>query len=86
MTITKTATVLTGSRIEFDAPELAVGQCVDITITVRTTTPATNESAQQGIADFLRTRLPSNKSLAEWDTFERNFQTEKDAWDLPSSP
>ena len=86
MTITKTATVLAGSRIEFEAPELAVGQCVDITITVRTATPTADGSAQQGIADFLRTRPTSIKSLAEWDTFERNFQTEKDAWDLPSSP
>jgi hypothetical protein len=70
-------TVLPDHTIAIAAPELPVGAWVEVTVTV----PAPVAPDRQWLRDFLASRPPSQKTEAEWEQFERDFQEERNSWD-----
>jgi hypothetical protein len=70
-----TTTVLPGGRVEIQTPDLAVGQSVDIVVIPRSTL-----EQRKSFYSYLHS-LPSRRTPAEWEQFEREFHAERDAWD-----
>ncbi len=77
------ATVLTGNRVEFTAPELPEGAEVEISVTLPESSqpPPTCGLHGGGVADYL-TSLPAvPRTAEEWAAIEQEFRQERDAWD-----
>ena len=68
--------VLAGGRVELSDPELAEGEVVDVVVTPI----APSLEKREAFVRFLR-GLPSNRTLQEWEQFERYYQTERDSWE-----
>lgn len=75
MTLTFTTTVLPGGEIRVQAPHLAEGQAVTVSVAV-SRPPLTREN----LVEWLRS-LPSTRTPEEWEQFERDFQEERNSWD-----
>jgi hypothetical protein len=73
-----TARVQSGNKIEITAPELKEGQDVDVFLIPRP--PATQPP--RSVLQFLDSLPPGPRSARTWDEIERQFQEERDAWDL----
>jgi hypothetical protein len=69
--------VLPGHRIEVSAPELPVGDAVEVIVRFRERHPTVGG----GILDFLQSLPPGPRSYPTWEEFERSFQEERDAWE-----
>ncbi|HEX4054604.1 MAG TPA: hypothetical protein VHX86_10100 [Tepidisphaeraceae bacterium] len=69
-----TTKVLPGGRVEVDMPGLVVGQSVDVLVI-----PHASEDQRRSFFGFLRS-LPSRRSKAAWEKFEKDFQAERDGW------
>ena len=68
-------TVLPGGRVAVEVPEFAAGQKVDVLVI-----PQPVEEDRKSFYVFLKS-LQNRRSQAEWEKFERDFQSERDAWD-----
>jgi len=75
--------VLAGNRIEIPTPELPEGTAVEVTITAPEASELTPPvpPAGQSLLDFFESLPPSERTLEEWDEFDREFRRERDAWD-----
>jgi hypothetical protein len=72
-----TARVQSGNRIEITAPELKVGQDVDVFLIPRPSEPQPRRS----VLEFLELLPPGPRSAPTWDEIERRFREDRDAWD-----
>jgi hypothetical protein len=68
-------TVLPGGKVAVEIPEFKAGQKVDVLVI-----PQATESDRKSFHQLLKS-LPSRRSPAEWEAFEKDFQAERDAWD-----
>lgn len=76
-TLRVVTTVQPGNRIEITAPELPVGDTVEVTVTVLT--PPARDA--KGILDFLDSLPPGPRSAPTWEEVDRRFQEDRDSWD-----
>jgi ABC-type hemin transport system substrate-binding protein len=77
-TLTVTTPVLPGGVLHIAAPELPVGQLVEVTIRV----PEVPQAQQSmGIYDLIKSFGPSTRTPAEWEQLEREFQEERNSWE-----
>jgi hypothetical protein len=67
--------VLPGNKIEVDAPELSVGDRVDVTV-VRTQPGAPRRSAVE-VLDEIYARIPPGDP----EEMDRRWREERDSWD-----
>jgi hypothetical protein len=73
--------VLPGNRIEVSAPELIVGEEVDVTVA-----PSDNGGPGAGrkfndVIEFLDSLPPVERTPEEWARLEKEFQEERRSWD-----
>ncbi len=80
-TIRVRAVVQPGGRLEVFAPDLPVGQTVDVTIAVPET--AATAPPQMGIYDFIKSLPPSTRTPEEWEAYDREFRESRDSWERP---
>jgi hypothetical protein len=71
-----TARVQSGNKIEITAPELEVGQDVDVFLIPR---PLATQP-RRPVLEFLDSLPPGPRSALTWDEVEQRFQQERDAW------
>jgi hypothetical protein len=78
-----TTRVLPGKRVEFTAPELTVGDDVEVFVALPQAPPETTQQETEYISaiDFLDALPPSTLTSEDWQRIEREIQVEKDAWD-----
>ncbi|MEO6436224.1 MAG: hypothetical protein ABIP55_10770 [Tepidisphaeraceae bacterium] len=69
--------MLDGNRIEVTAPGLKVGDDVEVIVL----SGRRSDQNGVGVADFLKSLPPNARTAEEWEALERDFQTERDAWD-----
>jgi hypothetical protein len=74
------ARVQQGHRVEVSDPQLRVGDEVDVTIVPTRLTPRPAKNGRS-LRAFFSSLPPSNKTLEQWDEFEREFQQGRKAWD-----
>jgi hypothetical protein len=72
-----TARVQAGSKIEISAPELKEGQDVENFLIPRS--PKTESG--RSVLEFLDSLPPGPRSAPTWEDLDRQFQSERDAWD-----
>ncbi len=82
-----TATVLPGKRVEFTAPELTEGECVEVIVLKDVPVEdapvgVTPQPAHQFASawDFIQSLPPSNLTAEDWERMEREFQEERNSW------
>jgi hypothetical protein len=71
------ARVQTGNKIEITAPELHVGQDVDVFVVAH----PFEAPPRRSVLDFLDSLSSGPRSVPTSDEVEREFQEERDAWD-----
>jgi hypothetical protein len=76
MTLTYTTTVLSGGEIRVQAPQLAEGQAITVSVVVPESAPLTKANLMGWLDSLTATRTPE-----EWEQFERDFQEERNSWD-----
>ena len=69
--------VLSGGKIEVDAPGLAEGQAVQVIVLV----PDTADLLKKSAFDLIESFPPGPRSAPTWEEFEREFQEERNSWD-----
>lgn len=77
-----TATVLPGKRVEFTAPELTEGECVEVIILKDTPVSITPKPVYQfkDAMEFLDSLVPIERTPEEWAEVEREFYKERNSW------
>lgn len=71
-------TVLPGNRVEFTAPELAVGEKVEVVVTV---VPHGEPVRRISMIEFLKTLPPGPLLFDTWEEYEKFLQEEKNSWE-----
>lgn len=69
--------VLPGGRIEIADSGSAAGQ--EVQVTVRSTTDV-GRPVTDAFLRWLDALPPANRTLEEWDEYDREFRAERDAW------
>lgn len=76
------ATVLPGKRVEFTAPELTEGECVEVIVLkdapVTDAPPPTRQF--KDALEYVNSLTPIERTPEEWAEVERQFQEERNAW------
>jgi hypothetical protein len=75
-TLTMTAVVQKGHRIELVDPTLPEGQSVLIHVML-----AGSAANRSSLSEFIRSLPPGTRTEAEWVEFDRQFRLDRDAWD-----
>jgi hypothetical protein len=76
MTLTFTTTVMPGGEIRVQAPQLAEGQAVTVSVELLEAGPLTKATLMSWLD-----ALPATRTAEEWDQFERDFREGRDSWD-----
>ncbi len=77
-----TATVLSGKRVEFTAPELTEGECIEVIVLKDAPVSVIPKPEPQFASawDFIQSLPPSNLTAEDWERMEREFQEERNSW------
>ncbi len=81
-----TTRVLPGHRVEITAPELPLGEAVDVFVVMPTLTNVLPEvqphAEERGSIWELIQSLPSGpRSASTWEEIEQNLQEDRNSWD-----
>ena len=76
------ATILPGKRVEFIAPELTEGECVEVIIPKDAPAAAAPEPPRQFETawEFIQSLPPSTLTGEDWERMEREFYEERNSW------
>jgi len=75
-----TARVQAGNRIEILAPELTVGDAVEVFVVLPNTVPS-DSSVRGSVMDMVAALPAGPRSGSSWEAIENALQEERDAWD-----
>ncbi len=81
MSVTVTAQVSSGHRLELDVPQFQDGQLVRITIEPLAADDKTAPGVEGDLAAWFATLPPNKRTRAQWDEYDRQLRAERDAWD-----
>lgn len=73
-----TVTVLPGNRIEVAAPELPVGEQVNVTVTLP---QSSNAKSPWSLMNFLNSLPIGPRSAASWEEIESRLVKERNSWE-----
>jgi hypothetical protein len=75
--VTQSARVLPGHRVEVVVPELLEGELVDVVVSPR----SVRADPPMSIVAFLDSLPEGPRAFASWDEYESDLRDEKGAWD-----
>lgn len=72
--------VLSGSRVEFTAPELAEGTNIELIVMPEEPTEETPPQQFANVMEFLKSLPPSKLTMEDWERIEESIREEKNSW------